>query len=517
MQSGSTSAYHQAKFVFFLFFLVHAIFLLAMPLFPFIDLPNHLAEATIYKYYGDASSELSHYYQPTPWYFPNTFHTVFCSLFPTVELGNRIFYVICVGLLIGSVFLVIRQLRGNAWYGLLALLFTYNYNFTYGFVGFAISIPTLILLFYFILRDFEKDTLTLKALISSTLILLFLMHAQNALLGLLLFGVMTLIQYWPRAKAILLRGVLVPLPLVVLIFVWWFNRGGEKEESTLGYLLNYYRHDYFSEWFSRLRIAVFDNFQLREGTPGVLIAASIFALVFIPLVWLRPWKNFAWRTVIRSRMLYPLIFFLTAAACYLVLPSELPGQSPLFQRIGTIVIVALIIVLSVWIGNRTSKLLALYACAAIVVYSFLWMEYIYTFNQENEGFNKTFFAGANAPSRIAGLIYRHDYRGRKVYIHFPNYYIVWNRGIAASKIIDYRFGVVRRVVDESVIPFYFEHVGDGYREIPTYKSLEYLLVRGNAPRTPDANVSNFTLIRKNGLWKLYRNNDTAHAHQKEKP
>ncbi|HEY0771295.1 MAG TPA: hypothetical protein VGD31_13270, partial [Sphingobacteriaceae bacterium] len=115
-----------------LFILANAVFLFSMPLFPFIDLPNHLAEATIYRFYGEEGNVLENYYKPTPWYFPNTFHTVFCSLFPNVELGNKLFHLLCIVLLQVSMFMVIRQLNGNLWYGLLGSLFTYNYNLTYG-------------------------------------------------------------------------------------------------------------------------------------------------------------------------------------------------------------------------------------------------------------------------------------------------------------------------------------------------------------------------------------------------
>jgi len=70
-----------------IFLILNTLLLSSMELFPFVDLPNHLAEASIFKYYEPANL-IGQYYTPTPWYFPNTFHTVFCSLFPSVEWGN---------------------------------------------------------------------------------------------------------------------------------------------------------------------------------------------------------------------------------------------------------------------------------------------------------------------------------------------------------------------------------------------------------------------------------------------
>src|SRR5688572_30227451 len=155
MDFSEHADYRHARNVTWVIVGIHALFLILTPLFPFIDLPNHLAEAAIYKYHGDPGNSLANYYEPVPWYFPNTFHTVFCSLFPDVELRNRVFMVLYVLALQFSLFLVVRQLKGNPWYGLLGILFTFNYNVTFGFVGFAISIPAVILLFYLILRDIE--------------------------------------------------------------------------------------------------------------------------------------------------------------------------------------------------------------------------------------------------------------------------------------------------------------------------------------------------------------------------
>jgi hypothetical protein len=331
------------------------------------------------------------------------------------------------------------------------------------------------------------------------------MHAQNALFGLLLFGMMTLIRYRSSIKRVVLHGLLIPLPLILLIFTWWFTRGGEKEESTSGYLVKYYTGEYFSDFFIRFRLVVFDNFQLREGLVGVAIAGLIFLLIFIPILWFKPWKNYPVNRFLEARTIYPLLLLVTSLGCYLFLPDELPGQSPLFQRFCTMVLLSFIILSSVWLGKFESRSLTIFVLIAITMYSLLWFEYIYSFNKENKGFNERFFSTVKTPSRIAGLIYDHSYRGRKVYIHFPNYFVVWRHGIASSKIIDYRFGVVRRVADESVVPFYHEHVGDGYKPISTYQKLEYLLVKGNSPVNPDVNVANFKLVQRANEWKLYKN------------
>ncbi|WP_254153915.1 hypothetical protein [Chryseosolibacter indicus] len=493
---------------------VYALFLLWVPFLPFIDLPNHLAEATIYKFYNEPGNVLSQYYQPTPWYYPNTFHTVFCSLFPSVEVGNKIFHILYIALLLYSIYLVIKQLGGNVWYGLLSVLFIFNYNVTYGFVGFAISIPVIIILFYFTLRDIDEDKLSLKISIAFLLVLLFLMHAQNALFAMVIYGVLMLYKYFKKPSKLLIHAALIPLPMVALILTWWFKRTSEtKEESTIDFLFNYYTTQYFPKLHGRIRLITLDNFQLQEGLAGLIIAILIFSCLLIPFLFFKSWRPAKEKLSDSNNLIYSLIFFLAGAGCYFILPDGLPGQSPLFQRFCTIVILSAIILGSLFLNKVTLKGLRIFILTAISIYSVLWFEYIYSFNQTAKDISPDFFEGIDNKNRLAGLIYENSFRGRRAYLHFPNYYIVWNQGIAASKIIDYRFGVVRRAANETTIPFYYEYIGEpwGATPVPQYSHLEYVLVRGQGPVQRDVNLNNFELTKEQGSWKLYRNKGEKHV------
>ena len=486
-----------------IFALLHSLFIASVAFFPFIDLPNHLAEATIFKYHS-TDSLLGRYYQPVPWYFPNTFHTVFCSLFPSVEFGNKVFHILYILLLYASMFLAIKQVRGNTWYGLLAVLFTYNYNVSFGFVGFAISLPVLILLFYFILLYIQRERMHLNFVIGLLLALLYFMHAQNALLGLIIYGAMMSYHYRRSFGKLVAHGLLVPLPVVLMIFTWWFTRMSQEEGSTFDYLKEYYTSAYLQHFNLRFRLIAFDNFQLREGMTGVLIASAFFLCMLFPVLLAKPWK---WKPESRSltpEIIYAGIFFLIILGCYVFAPHSLPGQSPIFQRFCTILILSLMIVISIPLGKMHTPWLKYFAVIAASVYSILWFEYIYSFNRENKHFIPDLFAGMDANGRLAGLIYDNDYRGRRVYIHFPNYYIVWNHGAAASKIIDYRFGVVRRVSSETEIPFYEEMIGDRYSYQSQYAGMDYLLVRGNSPVGVDRHLHGFTVWRQAGPWKIFK-------------
>src|ERR1700732_1893569 len=91
-----------------IFTVSQAVLILNSSLLPFQDLPNHLAEAAIYKYSFAGDSFIKQYYQLVPWYYPNTFYLVFCNVFSSVELANKFFYILVAGTLPFSIYLIIK-------------------------------------------------------------------------------------------------------------------------------------------------------------------------------------------------------------------------------------------------------------------------------------------------------------------------------------------------------------------------------------------------------------------------
>lgn len=143
------------------FILVHLTLISSIKLFPFLDTPNHLGLATIYRYYGEQTNQFANYFTIDTFLKPNVFHLFFCGLkiFPSVEFANKIFYSLYVILLPLAVLLVIKKIGGNPWFSLLSFLMLYNCNVCYGFVGLTIALPFVLLLFYCLLEDSEKNRL----------------------------------------------------------------------------------------------------------------------------------------------------------------------------------------------------------------------------------------------------------------------------------------------------------------------------------------------------------------------
>ena len=129
----------------------------------------------------------------------------------------------------------------------------------------------------------------------------------------------------------------------------------------------------------------------------------------------------------------------------------------------------------------------------------LWAQYFAAFNAENRGFDAAFLR-AETPGRLGGLVYDHTFRGRPLYIHFPAYYTVWERGIATAKFADYRFGAVRRAPGNDLPP-YLEWVGKLGGYDGRYAGMDLLLTRGVVP-DPRA-LAGFELVRDARKWSLF--------------
>ncbi len=487
------------------FFLVNAILIAVVPLLPFIDLPNHLAEATVFKYYGAPDNGLDQYYKPVPWYYPNTFHALFCSWFPSVEAGNKVFHILYIALLQLALLLLVRMFNGNPWYGLLGLVFTYNYNLTFGFVGFAISIPVLLFLFFFILQDFRYDKLLWKFLIALSLLCLYFMHAQNALLGLLFYGVLRLIHHRFNLFKSFVKGLPVALPLIAFIASWWWLKDDPAKESTFDFLLTYYASEFWAEYPKRLYLAVLDNYSVYEGFAGVAVALLLSFSVLAPLIFFKALTKKAISVAWKGENRFLTVLFAASVACYFLLPERLPGQAPLYQRFSTIVMLSLVLIGSVLVREVDARQLKSFVVVLLCVVTIVWGEYLITFNRQNRDFNASFLKVDNPDDKLVGLIWDGEYRGRKVYIHFPNYYIVWHHGTAGSKIIDYRFGIVRRVVPESVLPFYQEYAHERFVPLMKYDPAEYFLARENGQTLTETFFPAARKVRQAGSWVIYRN------------
>ena len=481
--------------VFVIFICLHIILMLNMRLFPFVDVPHHLASAEILRDYDSFAD----YFSLEIFLKPNLFHFLFCGLhiFPSVEIANKIYFCLYIILFSFSIYLAIKKLGGNPWFSILAFVVIYNISVCAGFVGFFMAIPFVLIVFYF--RIDEDFTVWKKIAVALFLVLLYFVHALAALFAIFLYVSLSIYQNRKSLRN-LFPDMLVVIPVLWLIQNWWFSDASESEQSILSFLVDHYRTEFINTYLQRIQIFYFDNSHLFEGSLGIFIGLFFSLVIIIPvIVYLIKKKD-----IIKTEKIIPvLIFVFCSLFCYLFLPTRLPGFFILYHRFSTFILISMIILGSLLCQKPNKKLIILILSVSLF-HLILSTSYFYNFHKENKGFTKDFLPDSSTGARVAGLIYDYKYRGRPVYIHYPNYYIIWKKGIAATTLAEYRFyPVIRRKVGPEKLPFYDEWAPGENRYDGRYRDMEYILVRGTIPEKDKKYFTNFEKIRSVPNWSLY--------------
>lgn len=335
------------------------------------------------------------------------------------------------------------------------------------------------------------------------------------------------------------------VPSIALLVIWWnadaAGRGGGPAVSGLG---AYYARYFIDSIPERHTFLFLDNYLVRGGGAGIMAGVFFSFCIIGPLSYMltrriisrytqaRPWNPalLVIRETADGADYRPaLVLFATSLACYLFLPRDLPGQTILYQRFSVILLISIIILGACMAGgaprqplwnepcsyarcnatrlrrttlHRIAKIGLIIVC---IVHAVFWAENLISFNRENRAFNQELFRTTRDGGTLAGLVFDYRYRGNPAYIHFPNYYIVWRRGIACTKLVDYRFGTVRRRAGIDALPYYQEWGGhyDNYDGL--YMKLDYLLVRGTPTERTRRLIEGFRPAAGAGGWTLYEN------------
>lgn len=493
--------------------ILHAFAVSSQRLLPFTDLPNHLAASTVNRHYGEFGNEFSKYFDVDLFPKPNVLHIAFCSakIFPSVETANRIWYFLCVLLLPLSVLLLVRRLGGAIWPTVLSLLLIYSYSVSWGFAGYTMAIPLVLLSAWASAGMAMRSGPRGIAASALLLLLLFFAHALAAIFAVVLHIVFILFAAGtgPRRKA---AHCLTAVPAVAMLAAWWFyGRSFWFGPSTTEHLASYYSGEFFTTFPGRWKILYLDNYSVLSGSTGGIVGAAlaliIIAAVAIPLIWKHREPAASGTTPARSGgARYALILLAVSLACYLFLPKDLPGQAILAQRFSVFVLLSLVILAGVLWKGRRPGLVRVVATVVCIAHLVLWWSNFHAFNRENEGFTAEFFPDHWKGKILSGLIYDYTWRDRPAYIHYPGYYITWKKGIATTSIVGYRFGAVRRKAKLAFFPAYLEWIGRFQKYDGRYSNLDYLLVRGAVPAGREDETAGFEPLRDAGKWRLLKNN-----------
>lgn len=498
------------KKIFFLTFslliCLHLYLIWQQRLFPFLDLPNHLAAATVLRYFGDITNHFAGYYQVDLFLQPNVFHLLFCSspMFPSVETANAVFMSIYVILLPLAVLMLIIRLNGHIWYALFSFLFLYNFNVGFGFTGFFFALP-LLLLFVYLLLDYPGDNpFARRSLVGALLLLLYFVHILIMLFALFLF--FTVGWYLGRhaLKKVFAEYLLV-LPALLLLFAWWYLYHDSYSSRLWSFLGDYYLNEYIPTFFKRLQFLGFDNYRLFPRFTGYTISWLISLAVLIPSFCALVHNRKSLRAYLTSTAT-TVIFIFTGSAllCFLILPSGLPEQGYLYQRFAVIFILATVTAGSILCSKKTNRFRTVTLIILCLVHLALYFDYFTRFDRDNAGFTPSFFAVVQPDKRLAGLIADNSFRGHPTYLHFPNYNIIWNQGLSTSCITKYHFGVIRRGLSDTTLPVYDELMHETDYILGNYADVDYLLVKGRLPADYNTFISRFKLVKTSGKWFIYK-------------
>ena len=512
-------------------------------LYPFIDLPYHLATATVIKYYGAAANNFSTYFTITDTFIrPHALHALFCSLnlFPSIEFGNKIFFCLYALLFPFSVLLLVFKFKGNFWFSILSFLLLYNFNMCWGFAEYTFSIPLFLLFFYVLTCYLEKASFFNSFSATVMFLMLFFMHSLTTIFALLVFTVCLGFKYKSEMAAGLKKSI-IALPVIILMLSSKGSVTGQGLFVTLKRLCLYYINEYPHEIPGRASHLLFsDNFFLFPGAAGKIWALVFSSAMLFPFVFALLCRRKKLLAFFKDPGKQPLLLlFLCALGCCCFLPSGILNAWAIYQRFSVILFAIVIVINSVFYAEKLRPLLVIYIITVCVLHYGLWNNYYTEFSEENKTFTPALFPEAEKDATLGAQIFEHDYRGRAVYVHFPNYYITWKQGIAVSSIINfgqtgvkrkvgqdflpayekwqekmwrqhgdryYKYSGIREAVSPELLPVYNAWLGSKLKQYDNrYKDTTYVLTRGDSPKEAGLYLKNFELVRSTAKWHLYQN------------
>jgi len=480
--------------------------------YPFTDLPNHLAEAYLLRTLTlNPSDPLGNYYQIaiTP-YTPTTLYAVFCALFPNVEFGNKVFYTLCILLMVGGMFLLIRAAKGDLWLALLAALFFYHLSTMWGLVGITVGVGLSLLAMVALVRYLEHPSPWFALWLALIALGVYYAHPVTWIFVVISVGVALLFYLKTDIKYRLL-GISTLLPGIAL-FIFW-KIGAEYNQNyrpTLPFLVSYYR----SEYLASIRNRLIELFLLDNNFLGIGHLSKIFALILTgPLVVGLLIMIFRQRANILNLINSPsrfcgVIFLSISGICYLTLPNRLPAQHILFERFSVLVFLGVIWVGSFLVSGRLRMPVRGIVTLLLLLHTGLWFQYFQRFEQTAQPFRLLLYHNPDAQNRsLTAIIISRDFRGHPAFSHYQNYQIIWNHGPAVTGFVRARFRIIQERA-EGILPYYFEEVARSKKfnqAMVEYQDINLILTDSQDILKRINNFGVYQLIGQVDPWYLLEN------------
>ncbi|MCG8461427.1 MAG: hypothetical protein MI919_34530, partial [Holophagales bacterium] len=447
---------------------------------------------------------------------PNVAHLWLTSspIFPSVEHGNRAWYLLYALLLPLSVLFLIRTLGGDPAVSLFSFLLLYNFNVHWGFAGFTLAVP-LVLLFLGVLRsEMGRGEVGKRLLLCLLMAAIFFTHVLAALFASLLAGLYAL-DILRRERR--LRWWWTPLPTWGLLLAWWWGRDGVESssggEGLFAYLLAYYPSGFLDRegLWDRLKSIFQEHLHLWPQGWRFPLTISLTLVILLPAS-IRLWRWLISRQGSVPRETpscsslsgrFAWIFLLASVACVALLPHRLSGEWSIYQRFPVFVLLA-----AITFGSLRRGPWRRWAPTGLVVvlglHVFLYADYFRAFARDHRGLDPELFAEVPREARLGAVLYDTSFRDQPVYIHFGEYFTVWRGGLTASPMARFRFATVRRRPDALPLPPPMLWIDKNAAYDDRYRELEYLLVRGPIPLGDRPLFTDHELVAESHTWSVYR-------------
>jgi hypothetical protein len=496
--------------------LAHIGLLATQRLYPFVDMPNHLAQATIVRYLHDPATVFAQFFTVDLFPRPNVLHLLWCAApwWSGVEAANRAFWGLYAAGTLAAAGWLCRRAGGSAWCALLAAPVLYPVSVAWGFVGFAAATPLLLLWLAEAPLYLQQPTRGRGCVLAVLGLLLFLAHALAALFALGLYAVLWGVQAWRdgrAAESVWRRGAatLGPLvPVAVLLAAWQAaeaRAGGHA--GHLWFLPYYYRTQYVASLGKRAAAWTADLDWLGPQGVALAWAYGVFLLGALGFGLARARRD-GWGGASKARVLTAALPALAAFGAVWLLPERLPGYHLLFQRFTAWAWLGLVPVVALLWGARPPRWLCLAALALACAHFALAARHFRGFDRAAADLTPALLPEVSAEAVLAGAIFA-PYHGRHaVYLHAADYRIVWQRGLATTRFIDARsFPVQRRAGTEAALPPFEEWMDhwassadfDPHR----YDAATHVLVRGEPAGRAGALLAGRDVVRAAGTWRIY--------------
>jgi hypothetical protein len=526
-RSKNDVCWRRAFYAFFAFFILANIaWIVGLRILPFIDLPFHLATATVYRYIGQPGNRFADFYTIPTIFRSNVFHMLFagCPIFPSVEFANKIFYVLYVSTFPVFTLLLIRRMGGNIWFSLLSFVILYHFSVHWGYVNYTVGSSLTLLLLLELMRYTENPSWVDGLGVMFLLVLIYFSHFQVALFAGLI-ALVSLIWAFRKSSGRLAVALLTLLPMALSMYHQAAGVDPAIRAKSSLFLHKYYCEGYYALHFpERLKhLYLTDFYYVFAGKNGARMARTFFAMIVMPLpvyilcsLFMRRGKE-VWTAV---RRLNPVVVILAVISvlCFLILPKDLDqGQRVVYQRFMVFVILSVILISSICIQPRkpalASKFLCGYLVLAALIHLGIFSDYFWDFTRSIRMFDPSLFPEGGTGKVLAPLDREICFKGSPVDMHFYMYYLVWKHGIS-SGLVDYEFDVVCRKpgVGVDILPPYGDLVGlpagdrsnmdyipKEWLDAKKYLNVAYLLAHDSRPM----DVNGFTKIVDRPPWALY--------------